>query len=296
MGSPFKMKPGSKPGSNRDRGMMQMSERGLVNDEGPKSHGKPHYDTTEAGRPTQYGVMEAIPGSIKQRKGPTDVQDDMMSTRSQSTLDARSGMSFDGQALSHVNDLYTNKNSVAGEFKRRTADKNMQKPNKPGLSNVHIESSASMKDPRSGKNLIDTGALGSKRQMDNYGYATKPEVSMTNSAASRSAGYIGRQAQKDSKVVDKKVLKAAKKYVAGEKAISMGSNKRTEVKGPSLNSQLLGGMQQGDPKPKVKKSKGKGSVTTYRTKAGKILGDVFGPNKNASGQRIHRSASNAKTF
>ena len=294
MGSPFKMLPGSHSGSNKDRGLKQMAQRGLIKDGGPKDHGKPNYDTTEAGRPTQYAAMEAIPGSIKQRKGPTDVQDDIMSTRSKSTMDARSGMSYDDVAISHMNDLYTNKNSVAGEFKRRTADKNMQKPNKPGLSNVHIESSASMKDPRSGKNLIDTGALGSKRQMDNYGYATKQDVSMTNSGGSRAAGYIGRQAKKDSKAVDKKVLKAAKKYVAGEKAISMGSNKRTEVKGPSLNSQLLGGMQQGDPKPKVKKKSNLHIVS--RSKVGKVIGDIFGSNKNRSGQTIVRSSAARKTI
>ena len=274
MGSPFKMKPGSKPGSNRDRGMMQMSERGLVNDEGPKSHGKPHYDTTEAGRATQYGAMEAIPGSIKQRgseynpSGASSVRDDVM----KKGYDVKSGSSGAGE---HINAVYTNKNSVAGEFKRRTADKNMQKPSSRNYSNVDIQSSASMKDPRSGKDLIDTGALGSKRQMDNYGYATKPDIKSVDFAAGRGGSSQARQMKKDSKAVDKKVLSAAKKYVAGEKAISMGSNKRTEIKGSSLNSQLLGGMQQEDPKPvKVAKS------TPSRNRGGGGSGRKYRPSRS----------------
>jgi len=235
------MKPG-KGGSAKHTGR-GMTERGLISG-GPKSHGKPHYDTTEAGRPTVYGATEAIPGNIKQRSGASSARQDVM----KKGYDIREGSDGAGE---HINNVYTSKNSVAGEFKRRTADDQhygKPKPRSSSYSNIDIESSASMKDPRSGKDLIDTGALGSKRQMNNYGYATRADVSSTDLAA-RGGSSKFKAVKKDSKAVDKKVLSAARKYKTGEKAITLGSNEMVKPKGPDLNSQLLGGMQQEDPKP-----------------------------------------------
>jgi len=238
MGSPFKMKPG-KGGSAKHTGK-GMSERGLISG-GPKAHGKPHYDTTEAGRPTVYGATQAIPAKIQQRSGASSARDDVM----KKGYDIREGSSGVGE---HLNNVYTSKNSVAGEFKRRTGDKTQAKPRTSSYSNVDVQSSASMKDPRSGKDLIDTGALGSKRQMNNYGYATQADVSSTDFAA-RGGSSKFKAIKRDSKAVDKKVLSAAKNWEKGEAAISSQSSGMVKPKGPDLNSQLLGGMQQEDPKP-----------------------------------------------
>ena len=61
MGSPFKMNPGSKPGSNRDRGMMQMSERGLVKgmDQGPKMHKGVKHDPRSGDKLPSYEVKSS---------------------------------------------------------------------------------------------------------------------------------------------------------------------------------------------------------------------------------------------
>ena len=118
MGSPFKMKPG-KGGSAKHTGK-GMSERGLISG-GPKAHGKPHYDTTEAGRPTVYGATEAIPANIKQRVGSTSSSDDTWSEKS-FKKDPRSGDNYSTQALANI---YSNKTSTTSEFKRGTGDKSL---------------------------------------------------------------------------------------------------------------------------------------------------------------------------
>jgi hypothetical protein len=255
MGSPFKMTPG-KGGSAKHTGR-GMTERGLISG-GPKSHGKPHYNTTEAGRPMQYGVLEAIPGNIKQRSGASSTREDVM----KKGYDIREGSDGVGE---HMNNVFTNKNSVAGEFKRLTADdQNYDKYD--SYNKIDIKSNASMKDPRSGKDLIDTGAFGSKRQINNYGYATQNDQRIILNAARRSSEFNA--IRKDSKAVDKKVLNAVKKYKTGEKAITLGSNEMVKPKGPDLNSQLLGGMQQEDPKPvkvaKASSSKNRGNGSPGR--------------------------------
>ena len=260
------MKPGSKPGSNRDRGMMQMSERGLVNDEGPKSHGKPHYDTTEAGRATQYGVTEAIPANIKQRGGASSSADDVYFP--QGGGDARAGFGNDPANPDYTASnkqhkvIHGNKNATVGEFKRRTGDRSQMenRGNKPGnhsgYGNTQTLSDASTRDPRSGKSLVNSGAFGTKSQVANYGFGDQKSMSSTKLAARVSSR--AKKELRDSKIVEGNIRSTVKKYKTGEKAISMGSNERTEVKGPSLNSQLLGGMQQEDPKPvKVAKPKRK---------------------------------------
>jgi hypothetical protein len=258
MGSPFKMTPG-KGGSAKHTGR-GMSERGLISG-GPKAHGKPHYDTTEAGRATVYGATQAIPAKIQQRSGASSVRDDVM----KKGYDIREGSSGIGE---HLNAVYNDRNSVAGEFKRRTGDKTQAKPRTSSYSNVDVQSNASMKDPRSGKDLINTGALGSEKQMNNYGYATRQDVSSTDFAAGRGGSARSRQRKKDSKAVDKKVLSAAKNWEKGEAAISSQSSGMVKPKGPDLNSQLLGGMQQEDPKPvkaaKASSSKNRGNGSPGR--------------------------------
>ena len=278
------MTPG-KGGSAKHTGK-GISERGLG---GPKAHGKPHYDTTEGGRPTVYGATEAIPGKIQQRSGSSSVRDDVM----KKGYDIREGSSGVGE---HLNAVYNDRNSVAGEFKRRTGDKTQAKPRTSSYSNVDVQSNASMKDPRSGKDLINTGSLGSEKQMNNYGYATQADVSSTDFAAGRGGSARSRQRKKDSKAVDKKVLSAAKKWEKGEAAITLGSNEIVKPKGPDINSQLLGGMKVGNgAKPTQPKNKSDLRIVS-RSKVGKVLGNVFGPGKNKSGQIIVRHSGARKTF
>ena len=45
-----------------------------------------------------------------------------------------------------------------------------------------------------------------------------------------------------------------------------------------------------------KKKKTKGSVTVYKSKVGKVLGDLFGKNKNKSGQKIRRNSDMSTMF
>jgi len=272
MGSPFKMKPG-KGGSAKHTGR-GMTERGLISG-GPKSHGKPHYDTTEAGRPTVYGATEAIPASIKQRVGSTSSGDDVSSGKS-FTKDPKSGESWGTQ---YHNKLYSNENSTVGEFKRRTAlqnkndasqmSKSMQQGYKPqntsGYKNTETSSSASTMDARSGKSLLDSGAFGTPSQVANYGFGDAQGVRATKAS---SFSPDGKKALRDSKIVENNIAKAARKYKTGEKAITLGSNEMVKPKGPDLNSQLLGGMQQEDPKPvkvvKASPSKNRGNGSPGR--------------------------------
>jgi hypothetical protein len=60
MGSPFKMKPGSKSGASRDRGLMQMAQRGLIAG-GPKTHegGKVHDDARSGDKLPSYEVKSS---------------------------------------------------------------------------------------------------------------------------------------------------------------------------------------------------------------------------------------------
>ena len=282
------MTPG-KGGSARHTGK-GISERGLIKtDLGPKDHGKPHYDTNPGGRPTVYGPTDAIPGKIQQRSGSSSVRDDVM----EKGYDIREGSSGVGE---HLNAVYNDRNSVAGEFKRRTGDKTQAKPRTSSYSNVDVQSNASMKDPRSGKDLIDTGSLGSEKQMNNYGYATQADVSSTDFAAGRGGSARGRQRKKDSKAVDKKVLTAAKNWEKGEAAITLGSNEIVKPKGPDINSQLLGGMKVGNGAKPPQPKKPSNIQIVSRTKAGKIVGDIFGKRKNRSGQTIVRTSGASTTF
>jgi len=300
MGSPFKMKPG-KGGSAKHTGR-GMTERGLISG-GPKSHGKPHYDTTEAGRPTVYGATEAIPASIKQRVGSTSSGDDVSSGKS-FTKDPKSGESWSTQ---YHNKLYSNENSTVGEFKRRTAlqnkndasqmSKSMQQGYKPqnrsGYQNTEISSSASTMDPRSGKSLLDSGAFGTPSQVANYGFGDAPGVRATKAA---SFNPDGKKALRDSKIVENNIAKAAVSYKTGEKAITLGSNEIVKSKGPDINSQLLGGFKVGDgPKPPQPKKPSNIHIVS-RSKAGKVIGDIFGKRKNRSGKTIVRSSGGRATI
>jgi len=60
MGSPFKMQPGSKSGASRDRGLIQMAQRGLIGG-GPKTHegGKVHADAKSGDELPSYNVQTA---------------------------------------------------------------------------------------------------------------------------------------------------------------------------------------------------------------------------------------------
>jgi len=61
MGSPFKMMPGGKSGSSRDRGLKQMAQRGLIGEGGPKTHegGKVHADAKSGDKLPSYNVQTA---------------------------------------------------------------------------------------------------------------------------------------------------------------------------------------------------------------------------------------------
>lgn len=60
MGSPFKMTPGSKSGTSRDRGLLQMAQRGLIAG-GPKTHegGKVHNDARSGDELPSYEVKSS---------------------------------------------------------------------------------------------------------------------------------------------------------------------------------------------------------------------------------------------
>ena len=290
----FKMMPGS-----RDHGLKTgqgMTERGLISG-GPKSHGEPHYDTTEAGRPTVYGATEAIPGNIKQRVGSTSSSNDTWSEKS-FTPDAKSGESYATQAYDH---LYSNENSAVGDFKRRTGDKTVmenkgQKPSSfGGYGNTDISSDASTMDARSGKSLVDSGAFGTKSQVANYGFGDQKSITATKDA-SKSGSTKNKNALRDSKIVEGNIIKTVKKYKTGEKSITLGSNEVVKSKGPDINSQLLGGFKVGDgPKPPQPKKPSNIHIVS-RSKAGKLIGDIFGSNKNRSGKTIVRSSGARNTF
>ena len=296
MGSPFKMTPGSKSGNSRDRGLKQMAQRELISG-GPKSKDENNYDTTEAGRPTVYGATEAIPANIKQRVGSTSSSDDTWSEKS-FKKDPRSGDNYSTQALANI---YSNKTSTTSEFKRGTGDKSLM-PNfgktKASTKNEspQISSNASTMDPRSGKSLVDSGAFGTESQVANYGYGDLLSKSHTN-AATIGKNYNSKDVKiaRDSKIVDANIKTQIKKYKTGEKAINLSSGV-VDFKGPDINSQLLGGMKVGDgPKPPPPKKPSNIHIVS-RTKAGKIIGDIFGKRKNRSGKTVVRSAGNTTMF
>jgi len=284
------------PGS-RDHGLKTgqgMTERGLISG-GPKSHGEPHYDTTEAGRQTVYGATEAIPGNIKQRVGSTSSSDDVLSGKS-FTEDPKSGESYGTQFYDKV---YSNENATVGEFKRRTGDKSVMenRGNKPssfsGYQNTDLKSDASTMDARSGKSLLDSGSFGTKSQVANYGFGDQKSITATKAS---SFSPDGKKALRDSKIVENNIKSAVKKYKTGEKAITLGSNEIVKSKGPDVNSQLLGGFKVGDgPKPPQPKKPSNIHIVS-RSKAGKVIGDIFGPNKNRSGETIVRSSGARNTF
>jgi len=67
MGSPFKMLPGSHSGSNKDRGMKQMAQRGLIKDGGPKAYpvGKSKSKSFEKDTDLGGGVSDTTTGGPK---------------------------------------------------------------------------------------------------------------------------------------------------------------------------------------------------------------------------------------
>jgi hypothetical protein len=298
MGSPFKMIPGEHSGSNKDKGLKAFGQRGLIKtDLGPKDQDKVNYDTNPGGRPTVYGATEAIPANIKQRVGSTSSSDDTWSGKS-FKKDPRSGDNYATQAYDN---LYSNKTSTTSEFKRGTGDKSLMQnfgTTKASTKNEspQISSDASTMDPRSGKSLVDSGAFGTESQVANYGYGDLLSKSYTN-AATIGKNYNSNDVKiaRDSKIVDANIKTQIKKYKTGEKAINLSSGV-VDFKGPDINSQLLGGMKVGDgPKPPPPKKPSNIHIVS-RTKAGKIIGDIFGKKKNRSGQTVVRSAGNTTMF
>jgi len=128
------------------------------------------YDTTKDGRSVIYSPGSAVPGNIMQRTS-TSSRDDLFSSKNYSTNQNSAGGVFENQVLSSVNQIYTGNRRAMGDYKRQTSNQ-LRESNNMSYSNVDFRSSASTKNPYSGKEIT----FGSTNNVSNYSYDTNKSI------------------------------------------------------------------------------------------------------------------------
>lgn len=200
------------------------------------------YDTTKDGRSVIYTPGSAVPGNIMQR-GSTSAADDVFTNPSYIK-----NINPGNNAGNYLDHAYSGSNRALGEFKRQTSNQPREISN-TSYSNIDFSSSASTKNPYSGKQI----SFGDAKNVDNYGYATVSDIQRIK----KNRRYFP-NTYKSSEKVQKNINSSVKDWRSGSPASKLGSG---IVKLTGDKPQLLGSFApnavSGTPtKPKKKKGPG----------------------------------------
>ena len=173
------------------------------------------YDTTTDGRPVIYPVGMDVPANIRQRSSNSARDMQFAKSSYQSIMKSDDAKGFGNQVMTSIGQSYTGANRAIGDFKRQTI--NMPREYQSNYSNIDINSSASMLNPRTGKQI----SFGSPYDVSNYQYDTEYSKGMTNMLGGPDAKYPTRKNTRifnQSEKVQSNIDSAVKSWRSGEKS------------------------------------------------------------------------------